>query len=611
LRNCVKIHGIRGLAFGRPIAIESPEGDVMKWTALAVILVAAMMPAGAQDPNTGDSPDHGVARLSMVQGNVSIRHGDMGELAPAAMNAPLVTTDRVVTGDQGAAEVQFDFTNMIRVGNSSEIRLSQLEFKHYQVQIAQGTTTFRVMRENDAQTQVEISTPTVLVRPLHAGTYRISVHPDGITEITVRAGLAEIDGPHGNETLAQGQTMQARGTADDPEFQVVSAIPLDDFDKFNIDRDRVMQQTSSYRPGYVPQDETGAESLDQYGQWQNDPNYGQVWVPSQQPGWAPYQNGRWVDEDYYGWTWVSADPWGWTPYHYGSWYMGPWGWAWWPGGIGVHYWRPALVGFFGWGAPGIGVGIGFGFGFGHVGWVPLGPFEAFHPWYGAGALGVGRVGGVSLGVTAAFRNARVNGAISSMNAANFGHGGVSGAGMVRPAGADLARATAIHGSLSGLQASAASRRVSDSAVNTRGMPQTSANTHFASRPAGASAARNGVGGASTWRSMNGYNAGAARGAAGGGQAAQSNYRSGAQQGSYATSPQNRAPSQQPLRMNPQIVQQRGNTSTPSSTSGNRPAPTQAPAQTQHSAPAPAQHSAPAPSHGGGGGGGGHGGGGHH
>src|SRR6202034_2691669 len=120
---------------------------------------------------------------------------------------------------------------------------------------------------------------------------------------------------------------------------------------------------------------------------------------------------------------------------------------------------------------------------------------------------------------------------------------------------------------------------------------------------GASTARNGVGGASAWRSMNGYNApgsvaGGARGATGGGQqATQSNYRSGAQQGSYATSPQNRAPAQQPLRMNPQIVQQRGNTATPSSTPNNRPA--QAPAQAQRSAPAPAQHSAPAPSHGGG------------
>jgi hypothetical protein len=591
----------------------------MRWTALAVILGLALSPARAQDPNAGDAPDHGVARLSYVQGNVSIRHGDMGELAPAAMNAPLVTTDRVVTGDSGSAEVQFDFTNMIRLAISSEVRLSQLEYKRYQVQIAQGTVTFRVLRDNDAQ--VEISTPTVSVHPVRAGSYRITVRPDGSGEITVRAGQAEVYGSRGSENLAQGQTMETRGTADDPEFQIVSAIPLDDFDRFNLDRDRVMQQTASYRPGYVPPDVTGGESLDPYGQWQADPNYGQVWVPSEPPGWAPYQNGRWVDEDYYGWTWVSADPWGWAPYHYGGWFMGPWGWAWWPGGIGPHYWRPALVGFFGWGAPGFGVGFGFGFGFGNVGWVPLGPREVFHPWYGAGALAAGRLGvGANIGVTNAFRNARVNGAISSMNAANFGRGAVSASNMTRPNGAQLASASAIHGSLSGIQATPASRRMSDAAVNTRGMPQTSSNTRFYSNrgAAGASASRSSAGAAPAWRSLNGNNPGGAAGAtaahgAAAGQATPSNYRynGGSQQGAYAT-PSRTPTQQQPLRMNAPIVQERGSSSTSSSSSRSA-APAQrsappAPAQ-RSAAPAPVQRSAPAPSRSGGGGGG-HGGGGH-
>ena len=225
----------------------------MNSKALAVLLavgLVAVTPAWGQDPNAGDSPDHGVARLSYVQGNVSIRHGDMGELAPAAMNAPLVTTDRVVTGDGGTAEVQFDFVNMIRLGISTEVRLSELQYKRYQVQIAQGVTMFRVLRDNDAQ--VEISTPTVSVRPVQAGSYRIAVRPDGITEITVRGGSAEIYGPRGSEVVSTGQTMLVRGSADDPEFQVVSAIPMDEFDRWNIDRDKVMQQTTELSPRLCP-----------------------------------------------------------------------------------------------------------------------------------------------------------------------------------------------------------------------------------------------------------------------------------------------------------------------------------------------------------------------
>ena len=566
----------------------------MKSAALTIILAVALAPAWAQDPNAGDSPDHGVARLSIVQGNVSMRHGDLGELSPAGNNVPLVVTDRVVTGDMGRAEIQFDFENMIRLAPSSEVRLSELEFKKYQIQIAAGTTEFRVLHDNDAQ--VEISTPTISIRPISAGTYRVTVRPDGLTDVTVRTGQAAVYGPRGSEDLLPGQTMEVRGNSNDPEFQMIAAVPPDDFDRWNADRDRAVQQTASYRPGYVPPDVTGGESLDPYGQWQNDPNYGQVWVPSEPAGWAPYQAGRWVWVDYYGWTWVSADPWGWAPYHYGSWYLSTWGWAWWPGAFGPHYyWRPAMVGFFGWGG-GLGVGVGFGFGFGNVGWVPLAPFEVYHPWYGAGIVAGGRFGVTNVNVTNVYRNARYTNAISSMRAGDFGHGAVSSAGMIRPTGTDLARAGAIHGALPVSQ-TAASRRMADGAVNSRGMPQTAANTHFYSRgvsgaPSAGAASRASAPAASTWRGFNGNNSSVARGSAGNvggerGASPGSNYR-------YAT-PQNQNRGytrQQPLRMNPPIVQQRS-------------APTQS---APRSAPVPSRGGSSGGGSRGGGGGGGHGGG---
>src|SRR5579884_1980204 len=203
----------------------------MKPAAFAAILAIAIAPSWAQDDGAGDAPDHGVARLSIVQGNVSMRHGDLGELTAAANNVPLVTTDRVETGDGGRAEIQFDFQNMIRLAPSTEVRLSRLEFKNYQVQVAAGTTEFRVLQSNDAQ--VEISTPTVSIHPLEPGAYRVSVRPDGITEITARAGQAEIYGPRGSEVLTPGQTMDVRGSIDNPEFQMVAAIPMDEFDRWN------------------------------------------------------------------------------------------------------------------------------------------------------------------------------------------------------------------------------------------------------------------------------------------------------------------------------------------------------------------------------------------
>jgi hypothetical protein len=399
----------------------------MKRTLLAILAAAAVCSIGplrADDPDGQYEPGRAVARVSVLNGDVSVRRGDSGDVVAAALNAPLMADDRLLTSSSSRAEVQLDHGNMIRVGPNSEVRFVGLDLRNSQVQIAVGTVTFRVLRAG--QMQVELDTPSVAVHPLREGVYRISVRDDGSAEITVRSGEAEIDSQRGSERLEAGQTMNARGSAADPEFQVVQGIPLDNWDRWNEDRDGYLARSRSYQ--YVSPDVYGAEDLDQYGHWVNDPSYGNVWAPSVAPGWAPYRDGRWVWEDFYGWTWVSADPWGWAPYHYGRWFFGNGGWCWYPGSIYAHpYWAPAYVGFFGWGG---GLGVGVGFGFGGVGWVPLAPFEGFHPWWGRGFYGGYRNGGFAnnttivnnTNITNVYRNARVNGGVTGVNAGEFGRG---------------------------------------------------------------------------------------------------------------------------------------------------------------------------------------------
>ena len=419
------------------------------WLSIAIngaMLVAlfgqAPEPAPPVSDTAGDGQNRAVARISVINGVVSVRRGDSGEAVAAALNAPLTSTDRLLTGDGSRAEIQFDAANMIRLAPTTEVRLGDLGYHQYQVQIAGGTTLFRVLRDNDAQ--IEISTPSIAVRPLKRGVYRVTVKPDGTTEVTVRSGEAEIASPKGTEKLAAGKTMEARGSADNPEFQVVAAIAQDAFDKWNLGRDQDLEKSVSGR--YVNPDVNGTEELDNNGRWVNDPAYGQVWVPNAGPGWAPYQVGRWAWVDYYGWTWVSGDPWGWAPYHYGRWYNGAYGWAWWPGALyGPYYWQPALVGFFGWGP-----GIGVGFGFGNVGWVALAPYERFTPGYGAGIYGRG-FGVASIphttNVASIYRNARVANGVTSMSSSQFGRSGVNGATSVRATANDLAHAGAVRGSV--------------------------------------------------------------------------------------------------------------------------------------------------------------------
>lgn len=417
---------------------------------LAVTLTVAAQSVGAWADDQ-DKPGRGVARISLINGDVSVRRGDSGDWVAAAINAPMVVQDRMLTGEGSRAEIQFDYANMIRLSGDSEARLSDLENRRYQVQVARGTTTFRVLRDSEAD--VEISTPQLSVRPLKRGVYRVTVLADGSSEVTVRSGEAEIFTPAGSQRLKAGKTMLARGTSSDPEFRVTAEINDDNWDRWNERRDRDLERSASYR--YVSRDIYGAEDLDDHGRWVYVAPYGNVWVPQVSVGWAPYRYGRWSWIDWYGWSWVSYDPWGWAPYHYGRWFHhGQYGWSWWPGAVySRHYWRPGLVAFFGWNNYS-GFNVGVGFGFGRVGWCPLGPYEPYYPWYGHGYYGgyrnrnyidnsVNIVNNVN--VTNIYRNSRVANAITAVDGNDFNRGRASN--HIRVSDSEISRASLVRGQL--------------------------------------------------------------------------------------------------------------------------------------------------------------------
>src|SRR6266481_516536 len=211
----------------------------MKRLIFPIVLLTLSLTAGAQPAPPGpqgkddpaDAADHGVARVSLAEGNVSVTRGDSRDTTGSALNAPLVTTDHVFTGEGSRAEIEFDSSNLMRLAPGTEVRMGDLAYHRYLVEIRQGTTTFRVLRDTDAK--VEISTPSVSVAPLRQGIYRVAVRPDGSSEITVRAGEAELNSPSGSERLPAGQTMYSRGPIDNPEFRSAGAIPFDEWDRWN------------------------------------------------------------------------------------------------------------------------------------------------------------------------------------------------------------------------------------------------------------------------------------------------------------------------------------------------------------------------------------------
>jgi len=399
--------------------------------------------------------------------------------------------DSISVAPGGSVEFQLDYANFVRIGGDSEVRISQLDNGRQQIQVSRGLVTWRVLRDPiGANIQSEISTPAVAVHPLRQSAVRVEVAADGATRIVVRRGDADISTPRGMERIHEGNMMLVRGAADDPEYQVVYAPARDGWDSFNDQRDSYLERAQSNR--YVSPDVNGAEDLDAYGRWGNDPNYGNVWTPNVPPGWAPYQNGQWVWEDYYGWTWVDYDPWGWAPFHYGSWYFRTgFGWSWFPGQRYGHYWwHPAMVGFFGFGG-----GFGVGFGFGNVGWVPLAPFEVFHPWYGRGGYGgrFGIGGNVNLirnaNLVGTYRNAgyAANG-VTAVSAQDFQRGVFRNQIAVNRA--QLAQVSLVRGGVP-VAPTASNLRFSDRPVSAAAIPRNEVNNQrfFSRMPAGSATQR--------------------------------------------------------------------------------------------------------------------------
>ncbi len=329
----------------------------------------------ARVAKAADEPQPGVARVSMIHGDVSTQRGDSGDWVATTINAPLVRGDKVSTGARSRTEIELDYANILRLDQRAEAKIADLTRTRIQLQVARGTVNYTVFKGTEAD--VEIDTPNMAAQPLGEGSYRIQVNSSAETEVTVSKGEVEISTPQGSTTVEKGQTIFVRGT-DNPEYQVSKAPRRDEWDDWNRERDKVIQDAQSWT--HTNRYYTGAHDLDRYGRWVNVPGYGEVWSPNAESDWVPYHDGRWVWEPYWGWTWVSYEPWGWAPYHYGRWFSYGSSWYWWPGHAGFFpTWAPAWVSFIGFG---FGRHFGFGFGFNSIGWCPLGPFDTFFPWWG-------------------------------------------------------------------------------------------------------------------------------------------------------------------------------------------------------------------------------------
>ena len=327
----------------------------MLGTVLAALVALAPLAAFAQ---SGEAYDQNYARLSYVNGQVSVNRGSDLGTESAEVNLPVAEGNKLVTVD-GEAEVQFGRSNFLRLGMSSEAEFAALPGRsdnHVKIHLRAGQAYLRVTTL-EGEKSIEVHTPDASFYILEEGLYRFDVGQGDATEILVHEGSAEAAGEGGSVVVRANERLVAANgeLRSDPES---FSAAMDGFDRWNETRDGLFDRpvTSSYLPSSISEYEG---ELNDNGRWMREESFGNVWVPYvQNAEWRPYMYGRWVWYPIIGWTWVSSEPWGWSTYHYGRWqWMSALGWYW----IPTTHWGPAWVQWYG--------------GRDHYGWCPLSYYD--------------------------------------------------------------------------------------------------------------------------------------------------------------------------------------------------------------------------------------------
>jgi hypothetical protein len=357
-------------------------GEVFGRTTMKVLagLVGASLITCTVFAQTQNDPPGRVGRLAFVEGTVSFHDDEENGWTKAVVNTPLTTGDAIWTEPNSRSEVSLAGTR-IRMDGSTELDMTQIDDRQVRLQLAQGRVDVKTTTQMDATQPYELVTPRGTITLQQQGDYYVEAgSQQDPTRLGVRAGAAQIQGLNG-QTLAvrPGEVGEVYGDGSSMQLKTVRAAPPAPAASWAA-RDR--QVVYDQQPQYLPAGMTGYEDLNGYGNWVNDGNYGQVWVPRSTPAdWAPYRTGHWSYVKPWGWTWIDDQPWGFAPYHYGRWANSNNRWVWVPPQREERpVYAPALVAFVG--------GLELAAQLGNqgrtsapVGWFPLGPREVYVPPY--------------------------------------------------------------------------------------------------------------------------------------------------------------------------------------------------------------------------------------
>ena len=333
----------------------------MKMRLFTTVVLAACA-LGSARADDADPPAR-AARLSEVDGTVSLQPAGLQDWTAATPNRPLTAGDRLWSDQDARAELDLG-DGVVRLGSNTGFAFFALDDTTAQMQLTGGSLIVRV-RDLQPNEIYEIDTPNLAVSLQQPGEYRVDVSERGdATAVQVADGAALVAG--GGQQMMIGTRQGGTFSGTDALTYTNSGLAAEDgLDVWSGTRDEALDASTSAQ--YVAPDVPGTADLDNNGSWQQLPDYGWVWTPAVVvAGWAPYRFGRWLWVSPWGWTWVDDAPWGYAPFHYGRWIGCRNTWCWVPGPRQL---RPVY-------AP---AQVGWASGAATIGWFPLAPRELYVP----------------------------------------------------------------------------------------------------------------------------------------------------------------------------------------------------------------------------------------
>nr|HPQ40917.1 hypothetical protein [bacterium] len=287
----------------------------------------------------------GHSRITYTNGEVVLQPSSSGNTLEAAMNMPLMSGDRLATGEDGAVEFRLG-EGLIGWGwHESKLEYSGVEahpdgYSSGRMQLWYGAIAFRTMTMNgvDQRLMVELGAGPVEVRT--GSLVRFTFESDlTAVYLSVIEGAVEVQSEGRLLVIGPGRTYMTQPGSG--EWTGVPEPRDDAFDTWYRERDRLLTGAYSYAESLPdetipPEYADEAAALHGYGRWVTIGG-SWYWSPYVAAGWVPYHHGRWAYYPGWGWTWIPMEPWGWTAFHFGFWsYFYDWGWLW----IPTWRWRP-------------------------------------------------------------------------------------------------------------------------------------------------------------------------------------------------------------------------------------------------------------------------------